>query len=334
MLTFEPFGGSMDEWGQTLVTFPDHQIFQTPAWLAFIAETQHATPVLAVLREARQPVGYFAGLTVRRCGVNILGSPFPGWTTHHMGMRLREGISRREATRALAEYAFDHLNCVHLEFADPRFAAHDVEELGFVTQMTEARVIDLSAPEEELFARTKGSCRTSIRKARRVGVVIEEAQDERFADDYYAQLRDVFAKQGLVPTYDKARVEALIRHVLPTGLLLLVRARDPEGKCIATGIFPAMNRHAFFWGGASWRQHQILQPNEAIMWYAMCYWKRRGMQLFDLGGATYVRKYGGHQVTTLRLAKARFPVVWKARQAAKQLFDTRQRILGRLRRAT
>jgi hypothetical protein len=334
MLAFEPFGGSMDEWGQILATFPDHEIFQAPAWLAFIAETQKATPVIAVLKEGSQPVGYFAGLTVRRFGAKILGSPFPGWTTSHMGMRLREGISRREATRALVEYAFDDLNCVHLELVDPRFAAQDVAGLGFEIQMTKSWMIDLSAPEEELFAKAKSSCRRSIRKAKRMGVAIEQAQDEFFADDYYAQLRDVFAKQGLVPTYDKARVQALIRHLLPTGLLLLVRARDSKGECIATGIFPAMNGLVDYWGVASWRPHQILRPNEAIMWYAMCYWKGRGMKLLDAGGAGYLQKYGGHHVGVLRLAKSRFPLLWNARGVAKRVFAIRQRIVGKLRGAS
>jgi hypothetical protein len=324
----------MDEWGRILATFPDHQIFQTPAWLAFVAETQRATPVIAVLTNGDQPVGYFAGLTVRRFGTKILGSPFPGWTTLYMGMRLAEGVSRREAARALVEYAFDHLNCVHLEFVDPGFLAQDVEGLGFVVQTTKSYVIDLSATEEELLARMTSSCRRCIHKADRVGVTIEEARDESFADDFYAQLRDVFAKQRLVPTYPRERVRKLIQHVLPTGMLLLLRARDQEGQCIATGVFPAMNGCAFFWGGASWRLHQIYRPNEAIMWYAMCYWKRRGMELFDMGGAAYLRKYGGHQVSALRLAESRFPLLWNAREAARRFFALRQRLMGKLSGAT
>ena len=79
-----------------------------------------------------------------------------------------------------------------------------------------------------------------------------------FADEHYAQLQDVFAKQGLVPTYGVARVRLLIRHLQPTGNLLLLRARDAEGHCAATGIFFGMNRHAYFWGNASWRSSQTL----------------------------------------------------------------------------
>ena len=71
------------------------------------------------------------------------------------------------------------------------------------------------------------SCRYAIRKSARMGVTIEEVHDEAFADDYYAQLQNVFAKQSLAPTYDKRRVQLLLKHVLPTGNILLLRAAIP-----------------------------------------------------------------------------------------------------------
>ena len=162
-------------------------------------------------------------------------------------------------------------------------------------------------------------------------MTIEEADDPEFADDYYAQLRDVFAKQALVPTYDKARVVELIRHVLPTGRLLLLRARDGDGLCIATGIFPALNGRAYFFGGASWRSHQILRPNEALMWQAMRHWKARGVEWFDLGGgAEYKRKYGIREVTVPFFWTSRYRALSSARNAAKKAIKARQVARGRM----
>ena len=40
------------------------------------------------------------------------------------------------------------------------------------------------------------------------------------------------------------RVRALIKHVYPTGTLLMLRARNAEGQCIATGLYAALNRTA------------------------------------------------------------------------------------------
>ena len=77
------------------------------------------------------------------------------------------------------------------------------------------------------------------------------------------QLKNVFGKQGLVPLYDLARVRKLIRHLRPTGRLLLLRVRNAEGRSIATGIYPAMNRLSYVWGNASYQKDQGVRPNGA-----------------------------------------------------------------------
>lgn len=158
---------------------------------------------------------------------------------------------------------------------------------------------DLTKSEEELFTSFESNCRRRIRKADRSGVVIEEARaDDGFAEDFYNQLKDVFAKHGLVPPYGLDRVNALIRHLYPTGNLLLVRARSAEGTCIATGIFPGFRRVMYGWASASWRQYQHLSPNEAVQWYAMRYWKARGAVVYDMGG-------GGEWKKSSTLSKSR-----------------------------
>jgi lipid II:glycine glycyltransferase (peptidoglycan interpeptide bridge formation enzyme) len=173
------------------------------------------------------------------------------------------------------------------------------------------------------------SCRWSIRKAATNGLKIEEASGLNFADEYYAQLVDVFAKQSLVPTYDANRVRKLIQHLHPTGMLLLLRARDAAGRCIATGIFPAMNQVMYFWGGASWREQQHLRPNEAIQWYAMQYWKKRGIQLYDMiGMRDYKKKYGGREIFVPWIRKSKYPVFGQLRNCAEKLVSIRQKCVG------
>ena len=87
-----------------------------------------------------------------------------------------------------------------------------------------------------------------------------------------------------MPTYGVERVRQLISHIHPAGHLLLLRARDCQGRCVATGIFPHLNGMLYFWGGASWRTHRDLRPNEAIQWEAMRIGKRKGLRTYDMGG--------------------------------------------------
>jgi hypothetical protein len=309
--------------------FADRTVFQTREWVQFVAESQGALPILAELRHGNEVLGCFTGLTVSKLGMKILGSSFPGWTTPYIGFNLNSGVQRRDALAALEKFAWDDLKCMHLEVSDPNFAAEDGEAAGFKTEYYASYRTDLARSEEELFNGMESSCRRCIRKAEKSGLKIEEAHDLAFADEYYEQLKDVFAKQSLVPTYSAERVRALVRNVEPGGNILLLRARDLEGKCIATGIYPGFNQIAEFWGNASFRSHQNLRPNEACHWYAMRYWKNRGASIFDWGGeGSYKEKYGCKPYRVPWFTKSRYQIVGALRNEARNMFARKQKFLG------
>ena len=313
------------EWPK-LDAFEDRVVFQTREWIEFVSRTQGAEPVVAAVIDQGRTVGYFTGLVVSRYRLRLLGSPFPGWTTSSMGFNLEGSASRREAVRALVDLAFGPLGCVHLELKDRHLRAPDLDGLRFESSPKVTFEIDLAPDEDEIFASMTSACRRAIRKSGKDGLVVEEASGAEFADEYYAQLEDVFAKQSLRPPYGVARVRELIRCLEPTGRLLLLRARAPDGQSAATGIFPAMNGVAYFWGGASWRSHQILRPNEAIFWYAMRYWKARGMTVLDMGGGgDYKRKYGPRELEVPFFRKSRFKALMGLRDAAQWIAGARQR---------
>jgi len=317
-----------------LDTFADRTIFQTREWLNFVAETQRAQPLLVELRDGPDVAGYFSGLTIRQFGFKILGSSFPGWNTPYIGFNLVPGVERSAALEAIEHLAFGALKCVHMEISDPGFTAEDGARFGFVCGAYTTYATDLRQSEETIFQSMESACRRCIRKAEKSGVVLEQAHDIEFADEYYTQLLDVFGKQDKAPTYGVERVRALIRHLDPTGRLLLVRARDPEGNCIATGIFPGFHKVAQFWGNASLRSGQILRPNEAIHWYALRYWKARGVELYDWGGGgSYKEKYGCTPYSVPWLSKSRYQVIRVLRDEARKMFERKQRILGRVRAA-
>jgi hypothetical protein len=326
------------DWNE-LDRFPDRTIYQTRPWLNFLAETQRAQPVVAVLRDGQKTLGYFTGAIVKWFGLPILGSPFPGWTTCYMGFNLCPGVSRGDALGALADFAFRDLACVHLEMMDRRLTEPEARQHGFSFTPWGAIEMDLRPGEDQLYNALSGNRRRGLRKAEENGVVIEEAADLDLAREYHDQLLDVFAKQRLVPTFSRARVAALLRHLLPSGNLLLLRARGPDGRCIATGIFTALNDTAALWGAASRPGTLSLHPNEAIEWYAIRYWKRRGCLTYDLGGTgrrpqsgRHKDEYGGSRFSALWVRKSKYPFLERARNLAKRFFKLSQRARGLFRR--
>jgi CelD/BcsL family acetyltransferase involved in cellulose biosynthesis len=213
-----------------------------------------------------------------------------------------------------------------------RYLLHgEATSLGFEIWDFSTLEVDLTPTEDEIFAGMKSQCRNCIRKAARNGVVIEEADDEAFADEYYEQLAHVFATKGLPPPFEVERVRDLIHCMFPTGQLLLLRARNQQGKCIATGLFTAMNKTMYAWGSASWRQYSNVRPNEALFWHAMKYWKRHGMMTCDLVGEVhYKEKYGGRRVVAPWVRKSRNRLIAALRTTAESLILNHPGTVGKL----
>jgi hypothetical protein len=317
------------DWAR-LDAYPDRTVCQTRAWLEFVAATQQAQPVVAELQANGRGAGWFSGLLVRKFGVPILGSPFPGWTTAYMGFNLDDPADWSAALAALPEFAFGALGCASLELLDRQARLEGLDLARWRYSVLGGFEVDLTLDEAEIFGGMGSACRRAIRKAEKSGVSVEVASDGGFVDDYYPQLQDVFAKQGLVPTYPPGRVAALVERLLPTGRLLLLRAREPGGRCIATGIFPGHGRLAYFWGGASWRADQHLRPNELVQWAAMRWWHARGASAYDMGGGgEYKRKYGGKVIAVPWLRLQRYPWLENLRAGARQAVGLVQRLRGR-----
>jgi|SRR5215471_5379185 len=330
MLTFERLNLDVFPWEQTLATLADRTIYQSLPWLNFLKATQKGEPVLGALHTETTTVGYFTGMIVQKFGLRILGSPFPGWSTSYMGLNLRPEVRWGAALDALKRFAFADLRCSHLEFLNRKLNHEEIKERQLTWTPLNGFEVDLSVEEEDVFQRMQPSCRQAIRRAIRLGVTVEESQDPGFVDEYYDQLKDVFRRQGLVPTYGVERVRELMWHIQPTGKLLLLRARDSAGRSIATGIFLSISPSTmYFWGGASWYSYQSLRPNDLLMWTAMRIGRDRGMRILDLGGAgDYKKKFGGNPISVPWVRVSSRPLVPFLRDAAKKWWTFKRRIQG------
>jgi hypothetical protein len=313
--------------------YPDRVFSQRPGWLAFLRETQGGEVVVGELRIGGDVHGYVTGLLVRRGGIRILASPMPGMTTPFLGFNLRDPADLPVALRALSSFAFDDLGCLHLEVAqspldqiEPADGAFD----GYEVQRGQTLVSDLTVSEEELLRRMSQSARRDIRQADKRGLLVAPAAVDGFAERYYDQLRDVFRKQGLKPTYGIERVHQLIENVYPTGDLLLLEARNRAGACAGTGIYAGHGRLAYFWGNASYRTLQCDLPNSAMHWYALRHWKKQRVETFHWAGhSDFKRKHGGTLMDSVSLRQSRYPWVGQLRDAAATSYQFRRALHSR-----
>jgi CelD/BcsL family acetyltransferase involved in cellulose biosynthesis len=319
-----------DAWEAVIRDHPDLEVFHGSAWLDYLAASQRAEPVIAAVIADGRPVGHFVGAMVRRYGVRILGSPLRGWGTQCMGFLLEDGFDRRAAAMALPEFAFEKLNCLHVELSDRHLTADLMAGSGYDVEIGKTFVVDLARSEEEILAGMRRKTRQYLRGAVRDGVRAEIATELDFADDFHEQLVEVFAHQGLAPTYGVERVRQLITSLQPAGQLLLVRVRAPDGRCVSSGLSIGRGSTAVLWGGAFRRTDSELRPNEVMWWEAIRHWRSRGALRVDMGGAgDYKAKYGGVELPTFHFHRSRYGIMRHGRSAVRKLFRARQALAGR-----
>jgi hypothetical protein len=333
-MRFERFEQGPEAWEALLREFPGKIVCQSPAWLSFLTRTQGGEPVTAILRDGQGLAGAFAGMVISPMGLRILGSPFPGWTTPYMGMILAPRVARGDALQALVDFAFRDLDCIHLEMMDRHLRVEDLEGVRHEHRLFNSWEVDLASDSDRLIASFSRACRWQIRTAVKNGIVVEEAGGTDFVDDYYAQLSNVFGRQGLTPTYPRARVEQLIETLRPSGDLLCLRARTADGHPAATGIFHAVDaERAYGWGFASWRNLQHLHPNELLLFHAMNWWRDRGFTIMDLAGSgDYKKKYHPRPISVPWIRISRNLLVPPLRNAAEWSYRVRRQILASARR--
>ncbi|MEM7173051.1 MAG: GNAT family N-acetyltransferase [Pseudomonadota bacterium] len=296
-------------------------MFQRPHWLAYIQDFTGGDVVVLALYDGNNLAGFFSGVIIKKFGIPILGSPFRGWMTGYMGFNLLPDASRIEAIKCVELFAFRELGCWHLEILDYGLSFEEAESMGYDFRRFETYLTDLRVSKDDIFSGMSSSCRRAYRKSVKENLVVEVAEPEGFASEYYDQVKDVFAKQDMTPTYSLERVEKLIANVHPSGDLLLARVRNPDGKSIATGIYPGFGTFCYFWGNGSWRQYQNARPNEALHLFAMHYWKDRGTDFYDWGGASsYKLKYGVTSHFVPGLKKSRSRSILFARNMAERLY--------------
>jgi CelD/BcsL family acetyltransferase involved in cellulose biosynthesis len=327
---FESVRHDQIDWDE-LDSFEDRTLFQTRAWLELVQKTQRARPVVAAIKRGDAVIGYFTGMIFKKFGVRMLGSPFKGWTTPYMGFNMRDGEAKKDALQALPKYVFNKLGCRYLELVDRNLSDVDIRGLPFRVARLRIQEVNLARSEEEIFSSMKGNFRRNVQKSVREGLTVEEASPQGFAAEYYDQVLEVFGKQKRKPTYPVERVQALIDFIYPTGNVLLLRARDREGRPIATGIFPGYNKKMYFWGGASYQRYQYNRPNEAIMWSAIRYWRKRGAEVLDLGGyAHYKEKYRPEEIPVPVLMSARPGFLLGLRDMAYKLWAASWKLRGKV----
>lgn len=300
-------------------------LFTTRVWINFLVKEKKGEPLVLEINHKNQDV-LFVSLIFKNHGIKICGSPFEGWSTPYMGFL---GISAFDDNDKLlilknvVKYLKKEKKCHYIQISDWHIDIKFVKKYKLKHDSFYTPFLDISKTEEELFSSFKTDVRTNCRALiKRGGELVILPPSKEFAETYHKQLIDVFDKQGLKPFYSLEKIKTLMDcFKIHHDMILCESVLEPsEKKSIATGIFLGYKKRFYFFAAASYRNYQLLRPNEPVIWNAIKYWKNKGCTEFDmLGSRGYKEKFRPTQLEIPILYFQKFPLLHFAKKLAKKM---------------
>lgn len=103
----------------------------------------------------------------------------------------------------------------------------------------------------------------------------------------------MFGRKSIkAPDYHK-KMKMAFEKLRPKGMILGIKALNREGKNIASSYYIGNQYLVMFASNASYTEYLKICPNQALMWYAIKYWKSKGAKVMDMGGSgSYKGNFG------------------------------------------
>ena len=303
----------------------DSTIYKTKKWADFLYKSQNVKPYIVEILQDEKRIGYFYGQKIKRFGISMIVSPFEGWTTAFQGLSMLNVITvkeRIEIYRKMVFWLFKSKECLFFQVRDWQFKENDVEGV-FNYENVFGYKLDMTQDFDTVIYKNfkEKSCKYSIKKAIKSGIIIRQTSDVvQFAENYYNQLIEVFAKQGLKPTYEKNRIIYLAESLSLGKDLLLYEAYLEDNKtCVATRLFVRTETLAVYYGAASYQKYQKLCPNELLMYTAIKEIHSLGTKEMEFGGGRkYKEKYGPIPFYSPRIIIAKYTILIRLKDFAKR----------------
>jgi hypothetical protein len=337
MVTVRPATASeQGEWDQLVARFPNCRIVHKRAWIEWLDACGHGKPLYLVFERAGEVVGAIPGLLVRLGLLRLYGSPLPGWQTPAMGPVFDPArVSTADLVGALVPYLERRQRVHHVELLSGDLDAPAMQALGFRGEAVPTYRARLYPGDEARMMKTlKESARRNIRRAAKLGLVARFEDDEAFAAEHYAQLREVFVRGGNTVSFGPERAREFFRHMRAAGKLLAVSVYMPENVNIATGLFTLDGRELLLWSWAHRTAHRWFRPTELLTWTVMTRAMAAGCDTFDFMGLGEFKTKFGAEVdnTKYRWVRSRYRWLARVRDLAERGYRWQQSVRGRIAR--
>jgi hypothetical protein len=332
----EASASEIERWDELVRRFSGYGLTHTLAWVRSLEASGLGKSLFMVFERENDIVGCLPGLLVRVGPLRLFGSPLPGWQSTAIGPLFDASrVSTAELSAALISFLERHHGVHHIEIMSGTLDHAAMRAAGFKGDPVPTFRCRLLADENAQRKSLKDSARRNIRRAVGLGLVVRFEDDERFIDEHYDQVCEVFTRGGNSVPFRKRRVLEYFRHMRASGNLLAVAVYLPSGECIATGTFTVEGSELLLWNWTHRTRHRWYRPTELMTWTVMRRATERGCTTFDMmGRGDFKARFGAElDETKYRWVRSRYAWVGWLRGSAAVGYRWQQAARGRLTRA-
>lgn len=323
-----------DAWDTLVRRFPNHRVIHTRPWIESLEASGCGHALYLVFERDGDIVGCLPGLLVSLGPWRAFGSPLPGWQTVSMGPAFDPArLSTPEITTLLVPYLERRHQVDHIELLHSALDHEAMRRAGFRGNAVFTYRAPLHPGDEDRTLRgLKDSARRNVRRAERLGLEVRQETDDRFVDEHYEQLREVYRRGGYAVPFAKRRLLECFRRLRDAGRLLALSVYLPGGRVnIATSMFLLEGREMLLWMWAHRLRYRWYRPTELMTWTAMQRAVQLGCETFDLMGAgDFKPKFGAvPDETKFRWVRSRHRWLTRLRDLAETGYRWQQALRGR-----
>lgn len=330
----EADGNEKRNWDRLISRFENRRVTHSSAWLRSLENSFDGKPIHLIYEKDGELAACFPGLIVDMGILRLFGSPLPGWQTVSMGPVFDpEQISTSEIVSGLAPYLEERHGVHHIEVMCCDFDPEPMDSCGFRGRPEYTFKTQLYPRDQQKNLKAmKSSARRNIRRAGELALDIRAVDDERFVDEVYDQINEVFIRGGNTVPFQKHRVKEFFVNMRTADKLLALAVYLPNSKtCIATSLFTIANKELLLWMWTHRSEYRWYRATEAMTWTAMQTAMEKGCERMDfMGRGDFKAKFGARMNgNKIRWVRSRYRWLTVARDLAEKAYRLQQSIRGK-----
>lgn len=335
LLVREATPQELESWDDLVTAFDNCRVTHKLGWMHSLQSTVKGQPLFLVYERSSQVVGCIPGYLTNVGPVRLFGSPLQGWQTVSMGPVFdNESISTDELIQPLLAFLRLRYGVHHVEIISSELDQQVMGDLRFRKEPLPTYLAPLF-PEDpsRSFKAMKDSARRNVRRGIKLGLEVRFEEDERFVDEHYDQLREVFARGGATLPFSKRRVLDFFNFMKASGNLIAVSVYLPDnGPNIATGLFTVEGRELLLWMWTHRTEHRWYRPTELMTWSVMQRAMELGCDRFDfMGRGDFKAKFGAElDYSKHRWTWSRYEWLAVSRSLALRAYKSQQAARGKM----